>query len=117
MKKTVNIPIQKKWFDMILSGEKKEEYREIKPYWWKRLGVKMDMTENGRIRKWSIAEKIETVTLINGYGHDKPRIVVDLLDIEIKIPEYDWSPIGTEGLWFALVLGEIIEKHNIADTK
>ena len=24
------LPIKKKWFDMILSGEKKEEYREIK---------------------------------------------------------------------------------------
>ena len=28
----LTLPIKKKWFDMILSGEKKEEYREIKPY-------------------------------------------------------------------------------------
>lgn len=27
------LPIKKKWFDMILSGEKKEEYRDIKPYY------------------------------------------------------------------------------------
>lgn len=27
------LPIKKKWFDMIKSGEKKEEYREIKPYY------------------------------------------------------------------------------------
>ena len=26
------LPIKKKWFDMIVSGEKKEEYREIKHY-------------------------------------------------------------------------------------
>ena len=25
------------WYDMIESGEKKEEYREIKSYWTKRL--------------------------------------------------------------------------------
>ena len=25
----LTLPIQKRWFDMILSGEKKEEYREI----------------------------------------------------------------------------------------
>ena len=31
------LPIKKKWFDMILSGEKKEEYREIKSYWEKRF--------------------------------------------------------------------------------
>lgn len=27
------LTIKKKWFDMILSGKKTEEYREIKPYW------------------------------------------------------------------------------------
>lgn len=27
------LPIKKKWYDMIVSGEKKEEYREIKPYY------------------------------------------------------------------------------------
>lgn len=29
----LTLPIKKKWFDMIKSGEKKEEYREIKPYY------------------------------------------------------------------------------------
>lgn len=29
----LTLPIRKKWFDMILSGEKKEEYREIKEYY------------------------------------------------------------------------------------
>ena len=33
----LTLPIKKKWFDMILSGEKKEEYREIKPYWFIRF--------------------------------------------------------------------------------
>ena len=35
--KILHLTIKKKWFDMILSGEKKEEYREIKPYWNRRL--------------------------------------------------------------------------------
>lgn len=26
------LPIKKKWFDMIASGQKKEEYREVKEY-------------------------------------------------------------------------------------
>lgn len=29
----LTLPIQKKWYDMILSGAKKEEYREIKEYY------------------------------------------------------------------------------------
>lgn len=35
--KTLTLSIKKKWFDMIKLGEKKEEYREIKLYWKKRL--------------------------------------------------------------------------------
>lgn len=31
------LPIKKKWFDMILSGEKLEEYREYKPYYTRRF--------------------------------------------------------------------------------
>jgi hypothetical protein len=34
---TLKLVLKKKWFDLILSCEKKEEYREIKPYWVKRL--------------------------------------------------------------------------------
>lgn len=31
------LPIKKKWYEMILSGEKKEEYRELKAYYQKRF--------------------------------------------------------------------------------
>lgn len=35
--KILNLPLKARWYDMIESGEKKEEYREIKPYWYQRL--------------------------------------------------------------------------------
>ena len=35
--KILHLTLMKKWFDEILSGKKKIEYREIKPYWTKRL--------------------------------------------------------------------------------
>ena len=35
--KFLHLPVKGKWFDMQESGEKDEEYREIKPYWCKRL--------------------------------------------------------------------------------
>lgn len=31
------LPLKKEWYEMIESGVKTEEYREIKPYWTKRL--------------------------------------------------------------------------------
>ena len=37
MKNVLDLVLKKKWYDMIESGEKTEEYREIKPYWEKRL--------------------------------------------------------------------------------
>lgn len=36
-KKTLVLPLKRKWFDMIKSGEKKEEYREFNEFWNKRL--------------------------------------------------------------------------------
>lgn len=36
--KTLDLVLKKQWYDMIESGEKTEEYREIKPYWVSRLG-------------------------------------------------------------------------------
>ena len=54
------LPIKKKWFDMIVSGEKKEEYREIKPYYDSRfmnafgfilVGGQMVRSEERRVGK------------------------------------------------------------------
>lgn len=35
--KVLHLPLKKEWYEMIESGVKTEEYREIKPYWEKRL--------------------------------------------------------------------------------
>lgn len=40
------LPIKKKWFGMIASGEKTEEYREIKPYYDSRF---MNVDENSEL--------------------------------------------------------------------
>ena len=41
--KTLYLPLKAKWYEMIERGEKKEEYREIKPYYVDRLlNIKLD---------------------------------------------------------------------------
>ena len=35
--KILDLPLKAKWYNMIESGVKPEEYREIKPYWCRRL--------------------------------------------------------------------------------
>lgn len=44
-----------KWYDMIESGEKTEEYREYKPFW------------ESRIRNWNTLDKIRVVAFSRGY--------------------------------------------------
>ena len=35
--KTLTLSLKKKWFDMIKAGIKLEEYRQVKPFWIRRL--------------------------------------------------------------------------------
>lgn len=58
------LPIKKKWFDMIKSGEKKEEYREIKPYWTTRFTNEMKRSFD--IPIWILFK--------NGYSKNSPTI-------------------------------------------
>lgn len=60
------LPIKKKWFDMIVSGEKKEEYREIKPYWSRRFW-------NTGLSIWD-PDAIKTVIFRNGYRNKSLQI-------------------------------------------
>lgn len=34
-------PLKKEWYDNIKSGEKTVEYREVKPYWTKRISLNL----------------------------------------------------------------------------
>lgn len=36
-KEVIDLVLEGKWYDMIAEGEKKDEYREINPYWCRRL--------------------------------------------------------------------------------
>lgn len=62
------LPIKKKWFDMILSGEKKEEYREIKPYYKSRF---INLWKGSLID--GIAER--EIMFRNGYSKDSPSFI------------------------------------------
>ena len=61
------LPIKKKWFDMIKSGEKKEEYREIKPYYFSRFK---------KLPLYDFREDKMTFEVIfrNGYSKSSPEL-------------------------------------------
>ncbi len=77
--KTLVLLIKKKWFDMIKSGEKKEEYVRNTAYWEKRLfDYKYD-------------RKIDCIEFRNGYGKNVPKITVELIDIRLGYPYWGWT--------------------------
>ena len=86
----LTLPIKKKWFDMILSGEKKEEYREIKSYWTKRFSKYFEIEERELIKRVDdflkinqgnsflllAGRKTKNIKLRNGYSNASPYVIV-----------------------------------------
>ncbi len=70
-KEVIILPIKKQWFDMIKSGEKKEEYRDIKPYYRTRF------TNKRLLDKWGYTKLNRTAYILfkNGYKASSPSIL------------------------------------------
>lgn len=72
------LPIKKKWFDMIKSGEKKEEYREIKPYYDSRFKNYIPFVANLRIIDCKFgtgfAPVCDEIIFKNGYSKNSQQI-------------------------------------------
>lgn len=113
--KALNLTLKKKWFDMILSGEKKEEYREIKPYWEERLcnGISTYFSPNciNGIGYEVIFKKYNLIKFRNGYAKNAPTITVECLGIEIGEAKPNWSD-NWKGDVFIIKLGNIVDIIN-----
>ena len=67
----ITLPIKKKWFDMILSGEKREEYREIKSYYTSRFkNIGLLTNDNTEVPFTCVP-----VMFRNGYSKNSPSFV------------------------------------------
>lgn len=79
----LTLPIKKKWYDMILSGQKKEEYREVTPYYTDRFrnlaGISpahsRQQVEN-YFRQWPNGGPRFDLILRNGYSYNSPAMLV-----------------------------------------
>jgi hypothetical protein len=108
--KILNLTLKKQWFDMILSGEKAEEYREIKQYWMTRLTNKK---KTGPLEWKSTPRKDYTHILFrNGYSKTAPEMLIKLKEITMRTGKPEWGAIDGE-VYFVLLLGAIIRTKNI----
>lgn len=95
--KILDLPLKKEWYDMIESGEKREEYRAITPYWQKRLSGK----EYTHVRFRYGYTKRTMLFAINSVitGRGKPKwgapISAHVFIIELGEKINQWSRIPT----------------------
>ena len=100
---------------MIASGEKKEEYREVKKHWINRFTWHEYhwMTPEEIIREYkngvpAFKDKFwEVIEFKNGYGKNAPTKVVEFKGIEIRTGNLQWgAEPGKE--YFVIKLGHIL---------
>jgi len=68
----LHLTLHRQWFDEVASGIKKIEYREIKPYWERRLD----------------GHQFSEIHFRNGYRADSPLMQVECLGI-VKNGRYE----------------------------
>lgn len=108
------------WFDMILSGVKKEEYREFKVFYAKRFCTEYPISQ--RVWGWALdplapKESFKMVNwkvlhLTNGYGHDKPQLWAHIESITIGRGKPEWGA-PTDRDVFIIKLGEVFHTKNL----
>ena len=123
--KTLRLTIKKKWFDMILSGEKKEEYREVKMHWINRFitlnfghrsvrndnnVIQLIMSSKDHFSK-NRTKNFDLVEFTNGYGKDKPQVTLECRGIEIGKGKPEWG--APEEDVFVIKLGKEVSRSNL----
>jgi hypothetical protein len=93
---TLHLTLKKRWFDMTRSGEKKEEYREIKPYWISRICedhdgcIRGEFIDRDKIISYTF-KKFTFAQLRNGYSSDAPTILRSIESIRIGTGNEEWG--------------------------
>lgn len=101
--KDLKLVLKKKWYDMIASGEKKEEYRELTTYWERRLWEFADYTD---YLCWP--REYDTVTFYLGYAKDRPSMTFKWLGTDISTGKPEWGAEPGKD-YFIIKLGERIK--------
>ena len=124
MAKFLHLPMKKKWYDMVLSGEKRQEYRLVKPHWEKRIRNWIRANIPDRAGDTTIilcgdkerdTERRLPICFINGYGKDAPRFIGYCYCVEIRRIglQKKWGEGEYDGIpHFVLHLGHI-EKESV----
>ena len=104
--KILHLTLKKRWFDLIATGQKKREYRQLKPYWEKRLLHGPDGEPN----------EFDEVWFRNGYRKSAPFMRVKCENIALSGKAW-LTPRHEEILHedeIVIFLGPVLESRNYA---
>lgn len=127
---TLPLTLKKQWFDMILSGEKKEEYRAINDYWARRLlyireeiewqvwEEMLDDMKDPYFRHSGPADLLsffgvqfrgwQAIRFVNGYGKSRPSFCIEIASLTINRGFVGWGAVDGE-YYFTFQLGKVLE--------
>lgn len=88
--KILELPLKKEWYNLIECGEKREEYRVIKPYWTKRfIGVYGPQFYH---RLFYLRAKYKDYThVLFRYGYTKRKMQYEIDEITVGRGRTDWG--------------------------
>lgn len=116
MQKTLRLVIKKQYFDMILKGTKKEEYREVKDYYMQRIvgrhgcGTGYNFTILRDLGFNALQQPFfDTITFVNGYAKDARQMVVECNGVIVDKGKKCWGAPNYRV--FVLKLGSILTKN------
>jgi len=103
-KPILHLNVKLKWFDMIASGEKTEEYRIIKPSWNRIFSCYI------KIKGKFYHPTDVIICFSNGYSKNRKQVLVECNGLYVREGRVDWGAIPGEE-HFVLKLGKVINKE------
>lgn len=99
--KILHLPTKAKWYNMIESGEKPEEYRDFKPYWYCRLvknvnklqiGTHLFLSRNLKTKYLNTCIDFVDYKYVEfSYGYTKRRMIKEIERISIGYGRPEWG--------------------------
>lgn len=91
--KILDLVLKRKWYDMIESGEKTEEYRDITGYWFSRIN---DRLTHVRFRR----------------GYTKTAMIFEIKRISTGFGKVEWGAPKLHNVYI-IKLGKMVKKMTI----
>jgi hypothetical protein len=123
--KTLHLTLKKKWFDLISKADKREEYRDIKESFIRKLidsfnghiikylfrtdSLKTDCIKklHGKHESEIIWKQYDSITFSNGYKKNRKQFCIEFSGVEIGEGKLEWGAEKGKQ-YFKLALGEIM---------